>query len=120
MDPREESGGLEISLGHVLTYGTYVSMALVALGFILMIAGGISPLDPGPPLNLGTIASDLAAVRPAGFLWLGIIGVVGTPALRVIGALVGFSRRGERHMVLVAALILGVVALGVAAGVVTG
>jgi uncharacterized membrane protein len=112
--------GLEASLAHVLQIGSYASIALVTAGVLLLAAGGVSPLDPGPALDLGRIPSDLVAGRPAGFLWLGIISVVATPGLRVALALVGFARRGERLMVLVAALILVVVAVGVLAGLVTG
>jgi uncharacterized membrane protein len=97
--------GLEASLAHVLQIGSYASIALVTAGVLLLAAGGVSPLDPGPALDLGRIPSDL---------------VVATPGLRVALALVGFARRGERLMVLVAALILVVVAVGVLAGLVTG
>jgi uncharacterized membrane protein len=120
LDPDEARGGLEPALARVLAVGTYVSMALVAVGLILLVAGGGSPLDPGPPLRLATLGADLAAGRPAAFLWLGILAVVGTPALRVVGALVGFWRGGERRMALVAALILAVVGIGVLAGLMTG
>lgn len=112
--------GLESTLARVLQVGSYVSIALVAIGVVLLIAGGGSPLDPGPPLSLGTIAADIAAGRPAGFLWLGVLGIVATPGLRVVGALVGFWRGGERRMAAVALAILAVVGLGVFAGVVTG
>lgn len=112
--------GLESTLARVLQVGSYVSIALVAIGVVLLIAGGGSPLDPGPPLKLGTIVADVAAGRPAGFLWLGVLGIVATPGLRVVGALVGFWRGGERRMAGVAVAILAVVALGVFAGVVTG
>jgi uncharacterized membrane protein len=120
LDPGEARGGLESALARVLAIGTSASMALVAIGLVLLVAGGGSPLDPGPPLRLGTLGADLAGGRPAAFLWLGILGVVGTPALRVLGALIGFWRGGERRMALVALLILVVVALGVVAGLVTG
>jgi uncharacterized membrane protein len=118
--PGEERGGLEHALARVLAIGTYASMALVAIGLVLFVTGGGSPLDPGPPLRLATFGADLAAGRPAGFLWLGILGVVATPALRVLGALVGFWRRGERRMTVIAVLILAVVAIGVVAGLVSG
>jgi uncharacterized membrane protein len=120
LDPGEAHGGLESALGRVLAIGTYASMALVAIGLVLLVAGGGSPLDAGPPLNLATLGADLLAGRPAGFLWLGILGVIGTPALRVTGALVGFWRAGERRMALIALSILVVVGLGVVAGLVTG
>jgi uncharacterized membrane protein len=116
----DDAGGLEPALARVLQVGTYASIALVAAGTLLLIAGGGSPLDPGPPLRLDGLLADLGALRPAGLLWLGIIGVLATPALRVVGALVGFARRGERLMVLVAALILVVVGVGIVAGLVTG
>jgi uncharacterized membrane protein len=120
LDAGVVAGGLESSLARVLQVGTYASIALVAVGVVLLVAGGGSPLDPGPRLDLARIVGDLAAGRPAGYLWLGILGIVATPGLRVAGALVGFWRRGERRMAVVALLILVVVALGVLAGQVTG
>lgn len=116
----EVAGGLESTLARVLQAGTYASIGLVAVGLVLLIASGGSPLDQGPPLDLAAVAADLAGGRPAGYLWLGILGIVATPALRVAGALVGFWARGERRMAVIALLILVVVALGVLAGVVTG
>jgi uncharacterized membrane protein len=114
------AGGLESTLARVLQIGTYASIGLVAIGVVLLIAGGGSPLDPGPALDVPAIVADLAAGRPAGYLWLGILGIVATPGLRVAGALVGFWQRGERGMAVVALLILVIVALGVFAGLVTG
>lgn len=119
-ETKHDAGGLESGLAHVLQVGTYASIALISAGVLLLIRAGRSPLDPGLPFDLGRLPADLAALRPEGFLWLGILGVVATPALRVIGALIGFARRGERTMVIVAAMILAVVALGVIAGLVTG
>jgi uncharacterized membrane protein len=108
---------LELALSHVLQLGTYVSVALIAVGSILLLAGGGSPLDPGPPLVLAQLPADLLALRPAGFLWLGIVGVLATPALRVGRALLGFLRRDEQRMVAVSALVLGVILVGVIVGV---
>lgn len=120
VDPAGAAGGLESTLARVLQVGSYLSIALVAIGVVLLVAGGGSPLDPGPPLSVGTIVADIAAGRPAGFLWLGVLGIVATPGLRVFGAMVGFWRGGERRMAAVALAILTVVALGVFAGLVTG
>jgi uncharacterized membrane protein len=114
------AAGLESALARVLQVGTYAAIALVTVGVILFIGSGGSPLDPGPPFRIESLVADLGAGRPAAFLWLGILGIVVTPGLRVAGALVGFARRGERGMALVAAGILVVVALGVVAGLVTG
>lgn len=111
---------LEPALARVLQAGTYVSITLVAVGTVLLMAGGISPLAGGPELHVEQVLSDIAGGRPEGFLWLGILGICVTPALRVAGALVGFWRRGERGMVVVALLILAVVATGVLTGLLAG
>lgn len=107
---------LEASIGRLLTIGTYVSVGLIAIGTVLLIGSGRSPLDAAPALDPARLASDLGGLQPTGFLWLGILGVVATPAARVAAALVGFARSGERRMVLVAGLILIVIAFGVAVG----
>ncbi len=112
--------GLEAALARVLQVGTYLSVGLVAIGSVLLIVGGTSPLAGGPPLSLPDLPADLPALRPAGFLWLGILGIVLTPGLRVAAALVGFWRRSERGMAGVAALILAVVAAGVVVGLLAG
>lgn len=112
------SGTLEVALAHVLQVGTYVSIALVAVGSLLLVASGHSPVEGGPPLNVLGLVGDIVALRPAGFLWLGILGVLSTPALRVGRALLGFLRRGESRMVLVSVLVLVVIAVGVFVGVV--
>ena len=109
---------LEVGLGHVLQLGTYASVALVAAGVVLLLAGGGSPLAGGPPFDLGGIPGDILALRPAGFLWLGIVGVLSTPAIRVGRALLGFARRGEQRMVAISASVLVVIAIGVIVGVV--
>jgi uncharacterized membrane protein len=108
---------LEVALAHVLQLGTYASVALIALGSILQLASGASPIAGGPAFDLAAIPSDIAALRPAGFLWLGIVGVLFTPAVRVGRALLGFARRGEQRMMAISASVLVVIAIGVIVGV---
>jgi uncharacterized membrane protein len=110
------SRSLESSIGRLLTIGTYASVGLIAVGTVLLIGSGRSPVDSAPALDPGRLVADLLGLQPAGFLWLGILGVVATPAARVAAALVGFARSGERRMALVAAAILVVIAIGVATG----
>ena len=106
--------GLERSIARLLTVGTYSSMALLAIGVVLMAANGIGPLSGGPVFDVTRLVSDLLAGRPAGFLWLGLVVVVATPVARVLASLVGYVRRGERGMAIVAGLILVVIGLSVA------
>jgi uncharacterized membrane protein len=107
---------LEGRIGRFLGLATLASVGLLALGSVALLAGGGTPLDAAPGLDLGRLPADLAAFRPAGLLWLGLLAVVATPAGRVIAALAGYAAAGERAMASVAALILVVIAAGVAAG----
>ena len=112
--PEPGAPGLERTIARLLAGGTYLSIALLAVGLGLMLAAGIDPLSGGPALEPGHLVDDLVALRPAGFIWLGLLVVVATPAARVATSLVGFARGGERPMVAVAALILVVIVASVA------
>jgi uncharacterized membrane protein len=107
---------LDRTIARLLTVGTYVSIALLAAGVAAMVAGTISPLDRAAGFDLGRLVPDLARLRPEGFLWLGLVVVIGTPSARVLASLLGYVRAGDRIMVLVAALILAVIALSVVIG----
>jgi uncharacterized membrane protein len=76
----------------------------------------VDPLAPAPAFDPAQIPADLAALRPAGFLWLGILGVLATPATRVAASLLGYVRSGERLMAGVSLAILIVIAAGVITG----
>jgi uncharacterized membrane protein len=110
----DSSVGLERSIARLLTVGTYISVGLLVVGFGLLFLNGIGPLSGGPRFDLARLVPDLVNLRPEGFLWLGLLLVIATPAGRVAAALVGFVRRDERRMAIVATLILVVIALSVA------
>jgi uncharacterized membrane protein len=102
---------LERSIARLLTIGTYASVALLFVGVVLMLLSGIAPTSVGPAFDPANILPDILALRPAGFIWLGLVVVVATPAARVLAALIGYAREGDRAMATVAALILVVIAL---------
>jgi uncharacterized membrane protein len=114
------AAGLEGGIARLLQGGTYVAIALIAVGVVLMLASGQSPLDHAPALDLGRLVGDVAALRPEGFLWLGLLVVLATPAARVAMALVGYAREGEREMTIVAILILVVIGVGIVLGTAAG
>ena len=66
----ERTRGAERRIGRLLIAATYVSVALLLVGVVLMLAAGHAPLDGGPGLDLGTLGSDILALVPGGFLWL--------------------------------------------------
>jgi uncharacterized membrane protein len=112
--------GFERSIGRLLIVVTYVAAVLLLIGVLLMLVGGISPLSGGPPLDVSTLAADLASLQPAGFLWLGLVAVIATPITRVVAAAIAFGRAGESRMVMVAIAILAVIAVSITTALVTG
>jgi uncharacterized membrane protein len=110
----ERAAALDLTVARLLSTGTTLAVALLAVGVILMASTGRSPLDAGfPPLDLARLPADLVAVRPEGFLWLGLVAVILTPISRVIASLAGFVQAADRLMVLISVLILGVIATSV-------
>lgn len=105
---------LERSIARVLRVGIYASMMLLAVGFVLMLSGDVSPLAGGPALADTDVVGDVFAGRLDGILWLGIVVLVATPSGRVLSALVGYLRERQTGMVLVASAILAVIAASVA------
>jgi uncharacterized membrane protein len=110
---------LERSIGRMLIALTYVAVALLAIGVLLLMRNGVSPLSGGPPLDIGSVAGDIAHLLPSGFLWLGLLAVIAAPVSRVVAAAVAYARSGERPMVLVAIAILAVVAVSIGSAIAT-
>jgi uncharacterized membrane protein len=110
----------ERRLGRLLIGVTYFAVGLLSIGVVLLLVAGISPLAGGPPFDPAQVVPDLLALEPAGFLWLGILVVIATPLSRVVGAAVGFIRRGERLMAVVALAILAVIAISISIALATG
>lgn len=110
----ERTRGAERRIGRLLIAATYVSVALLLVGVALMLAAGRSPLDGGPGLDLGTLGSDILALVPGGFLWLGLLAVIAAPLGRVLLAAFAYARAGDWAMVGIAFLILAIIAVGVA------
>jgi uncharacterized membrane protein len=108
---------LQRAVGAVLTIGTGLGVALLALGVVQMAAAGTGPLDrPFPPFDAGKLVPDVIALRGQGFLWLGVLVVVVTPAARVFASLIGFALERDRRMVGVALAILAVIGLSASLG----
>ena len=105
---------VEGSIARVLRAGTLLSVGLLAIGVALMALASRSPLDATwPPLDLGRIPGDLLALRPEGFLWLGLLATLSTPLLRVGASVVGFLGAGERRMAGLGIAVMVVIAIAV-------
>ena len=109
----EHSARAEWRIGRLLIAMTYTSVAILVVGVVLMVAAGISPLSGGPPFDPSALVAELTTGTPAGFLWLGLLFVIATPIVRVIGAAISFGLGGQWIMVWVAVAILLVIVIGV-------
>ena len=98
----------------ILLGGIALSVALMAAGLVLGVARGAGL--PRGVVPLAELPRGLAALRPAAYLSLGLIVLIGTPFVRVAGSLVIFARARDRRYVLVTASVLLVMCLGVALG----
>ena len=83
---------MEERIGKLLSVGTAVSSALLAIGLVLSIAGG-------PP----ALASSL--------LTAGLLVLIATPIGRVIASAIGFTLQRDWQMVMMTALVLASLAL---------
>jgi uncharacterized membrane protein len=118
-EQRAASADVENVIARVLLGGSVAGIALLSIGVFLMAVNGISPEAASfPPFDPGTIARDMVALRPEGFLWAGLVVLIATPIARVVGEFITFMVRGDRVLALVAVAILGVIVLSVVAALV--
>jgi len=104
----------EQRIGRLLIALTYVSVGLLAVGVLVLLATGISPLAGGPGLDVAGLGAQLARLDPAGFLWLGLLAVIAAPISRVLLAGLAYGRDRDWSMVAVAMAILVIIGVGVA------
>ena len=104
----------------LLAAGTLVIVLTVAVGSLLVVLAGRTPvIEHGPALDPARIPGDLLALRPEGWLWLGLLLTVTLPIARVLLALLEFVRYGEHRMAAVSIATLGVLAVSIGIAVVT-
>jgi uncharacterized membrane protein len=112
---------IERRIAAILSVGGKLAIGLMAVGVVLLLAAGRSPLEvPWPTMDVRRLPADLVALRPEGFLWLGLIVTLATPLLRVAASVVGFLAAGERRMAALGAGVLVVLALAVLTAVSLG
>ena len=106
---------VEAAIARTLQAGAVIAVVLLVIGVALMLAGGISPDSATfPVFDPAQLVGDVVALRAEGFLWAGIVIVILTPIVRLVGETVGFAIGGERGLAAVALGVLAVVAASVA------
>jgi uncharacterized membrane protein len=117
--PRGPTDALDRAIARLLAVAIVLSVAILGIGVLLMLLDGRSALETSvPAFDPGRLPGDVLALRPEGFVWLGLLAVVATPASRVLASLVGYLRTGDRRMAVIAAAILSVIAASVAVGLI--
>jgi len=107
---RDVDHALNLVVSLVLAVGLGLATALMLWG-ALLVAVGEGPTAPRA-LPLAEIPAALRAGRPNGFLSLGILVLIVTPAARVVVLLGAFVRRRDWGFALVSAIVLGVLGVG--------
>ena len=105
---------IERTIHGILLCGIALSVALMAAGLVLAVARGAGL--PRAVVPLAELPGALAALRPAAYLSLGLVVLIGTPFVRVAGSLVVFARERDRRYVLVTAIVLLVMCASVVLG----
>jgi uncharacterized membrane protein len=108
MDP------VERTIRAVLLVGIAVSVALMAIGLVLGVLHGTAL--PRAMVPVPALPAALANLDPAAYVSLGLIVLVATPFVRVVGSLVAFAVERDRNYVLVTATVLVVMCLSVLLG----
>jgi len=108
MDP------VERTIRAILLAGITVSVALMAAGLVLGVARGT--MLPRAMVPLSALPAALAHLDSAAYMSLGLIVLVATPFVRVVGSLVAFAVERDRAYVLITATVLVVMCLGVLLG----
>jgi uncharacterized membrane protein len=117
--PRLDPAAVESIIGRMLVIGDYVAMVFILIGVLGMLANSINPMTAIVPtsFDLASIPADIVALRPEGFLWLGIVTVIALPIGRVVFAGVSLLAAGERRLALVAMGVLLVVLVSILAAI---
>jgi uncharacterized membrane protein len=112
---RQTAYAIESVVARILVIGTWIAVGLILVGVLGMLAAGIDPMAHPPVMafDLAAVPGDLVALRPAGFIWTGILVVMTLPVGRVVVAGAGFFAAGERRLALISALVILVVALSI-------
>jgi uncharacterized membrane protein len=108
MDP------VERTIRTVLLVGIAVSVGLMAVGLVLGVARGEAL--PRAMVPISALPAALARLEPAAYVSLGLIVLVATPFVRVVGSLVAFAFERDRTYVLITTIVLVVMCLSVLLG----
>lgn len=114
---------LETLVGNTLRYGVWISFILSAIGLIWLLAlhpeSDFAPdaLPPDPEkFSFGAMLQGLSAFKPAALVMLGSLVLLLTPLLRVIFALFGYWKSGNKLYTWITLVVLVIIWISVLIG----
>jgi uncharacterized membrane protein len=110
----KEQRDLNQVVHQMLVVGLAISTALMLMGVALDLV-----LRRDPPTSVpgfGDVFNRVVALRPSGFLDLGLLMLIATPILRVIGSIIAFLYERDWRYVAITCLVLGIVMLSLVLG----
>ena len=93
----------------------------LAISTVLMLAGvGLALFEqrdlPAAVPDIGEVFSRVLALRPSGFLALGLLVLIATPILRVVGSIGAFMYERDWRFAAVTSLVLGILVASLVLG----
>jgi uncharacterized membrane protein len=105
---------VELTVRWVLFTGLVIGVALMGFGLALVPVRGLDlPTTLPAP---GAVVEACLELLPAGYLALGLLVIVATPFVRVIGLIIAFALERDGRFVLIAAVVLVMMSVGVLLG----
>jgi uncharacterized membrane protein len=112
--PAHVMAPIERMVSLVLRFGVGLAVAFMAVGLVLAAAGSAGlPAQTVPVRRLPALLLEFDA---AAYLSIGLLVLIATPFVRVLGSIVAFAGERDRRYVAVTAVVLAVMLLSVALG----
>jgi len=111
---RAETRDLDAVVHRLLVVGLVISTALMLIGLALdlLLRREIPTVVP----DLGEVWTRVLAIRPSGFLALGLLVLIATPIVRVVGSIMIFAYERDWRFALITLVVLAIVTLSLLLG----
>jgi uncharacterized membrane protein len=110
----KEQRNLDHTIHQLLIVGLAISVSFMLLGLFLDLI--LNRTIPTAIPNLGEIFTRVASLRPSGFLSLGLLVLIATPVVRVVGSFIAFIYERDWRYAGITFLVLLVVICSIVIG----
>jgi len=111
---RAETHDLDAVVHRLLVVGLAISTVLMLIGLALDLL--LQREMPTVVPDLGEVWTRVLAIRPSGFLALGLLVLIATPIVRVVGSIMIFAYERDWRFALITLVVLAIVTLSLLLG----